>query len=54
MKDYTKQYIHKNTKTMQKTNKPQRGINDYQFYIGRNKQGSEYKIAAKFIMNYIK
>ena len=39
---------------MQKTNKTQKGINDFQFYIGTNKQASEYKIAAEFIINYIK
>ena len=53
MKDHTKQYIHKNTKNTRKTYKPQRGINDYHFYIGTNKQASEYKTAAEFIINYI-
>ena len=29
-------------------------IKDYQFYIGTNKKEAEYKIAAEFIINYIK
>ena len=35
-------------------NKPKRGIADYEFNIGTNKQATEYEIASKFIINYIK
>ena len=38
---------------MRKTNKSQKGINDFQFYIGTNQQASEYETAAEFIINYI-
>ena len=54
MKDHTRKYIHKNAENTRKTNIPRRGINDYQSYIGTNKQGSEYKTAAEFIINCIK
>ena len=36
------------------TNKQKKGINNYQFYIGTNKQASEYEAAAEFLINYIK
>ena len=34
--------------------KQKKGINDYQFYIGTNKQASEYENASEFMINYIK
>ena len=46
-----KKYVHKNKKNFRKTNKPKKGINDYQFYIGTNSQAVEYEIAAEFIIN---
>ena len=54
MKDTTKNYVQKNQKYFWRTNKPKKGINDYQFYIGTNKQAAEFEIAAEFIINYIK
>ena len=54
MKQHTKTYIHRNRKNFQKGNKARKGINDYQFYIGTNKQSAEYEIAAEFIINFIK
>ena len=54
MKEHTKKYIHNNQKNFQKGNKSKRGINNYQFYIGTNKQAAEYEIAAVFIINFIK
>ena len=54
MKEHTKKYIQRNTKNMKRTIKQKKGINDYQFYIGTNKQASEYETASKFVINYIK
>ena len=53
----TKCYVNKNGRKLQKVNKgnkPKKEIKDYQFYIETNKQATEYEIAAKFIINYIK
>ena len=54
MKEHTKKYVHRNTKNSRKTIKQKKGINDYQFYIGINKQASEYETASEFVINYIK
>ena len=54
MKDHTKNYKQKNQKNCRRTNKLEKGIKDYQFYIGTNKQAAEFEIAAEFIINYIK
>ena len=53
----TKRYGNKNGKKFRKSdkmNKPKRGIADYEFNIGTNKQAAEYEIASEFIINYIK
>ena len=53
----TERYENKNGRKFRKAikgNKPKKVIKDYQFYIGTNKQAAEYKIAAEFIINYIK
>ena len=54
MKEHTRKYVQRNTKNMEKTIKQKKGINDYQFYIGTNKQASEYETASEFVINYIK
>ena len=54
MKEHTKKYIQRNAKNMRKTIKSKKSIIDYQFYIGRNKQASEYENASEFMINYIK
>ena len=54
MKEHTKKYVQRNTKNTKKTIKQKKGINDYQFYIGTNKQASEYETASEFVINYIK
>ena len=38
MKQHTMKYVHKNQKNFQKGNKAKKGINNYQFNIGTNKQ----------------
>ena len=54
MKEHTKKYVHNNQKNFQKGNRTKKGINDYQFYIGTNKQVAEYEIVAEFIIYFIK
>ena len=54
MKEHTKKYVHNYQKNFWKGNKSKKGINDYQFYIGTNKQTAEHEIAAEFIINFIK
>ena len=54
MKEYTKKYIQRNAKNTRKTNISNKSIIDYQFYIGTNKQASEYENASDFMINYIK
>jgi len=54
MKEHTKNYVHRNTKNTRKSIKQKKTINDYQFYIGTNKQASEFENASEFIINYIK
>ena len=53
----TKHYTNRNGRKFRKSNKgnkPKKEIKDYQFYIRTSKQVAEYKIAAEFIINYIK
>ena len=38
IKEHTKKYIQKNAKNTSKTIKQKKGIMDYKFYIGTNKQ----------------
>ena len=54
MKEDTKKYEQKNIKNTRKTIKKKKGINNYQFYIGTNKQASKYETASEFVINYIK
>ena len=54
MKEHTKKYVQRGTKNTRKIMKQKKGINDYQFYIGTNKQASEYENASEFMINYIK
>ena len=54
MKEHTKKYVYYNQKNFWKGNKSKKGIYDYQFYIGANKQAAEYEIAAEFIIKFIK
>ena len=54
MKEHTRKYIQKNTRNTRKAIKQKRTINDYQFFIGTNKQASEFENASEFIINYIK
>ena len=54
MKEHTKKYIHNNPKNFWRWSKTKKGISDYQFHIGTNKEAAEYEIAAEFIINFIK
>ena len=54
MKEHTKKYVQRNTKNTKKSIKRKKGINDYLFYIGTNKQAPEYETASEFVINYIK
>ena len=54
MKEHTRKYVQRNAKNTRKTTKQKKTINDYQFYIGTNKQASEFENASEFIINYIK
>ncbi len=36
------------------TNSKKKTIEDYYFYVGSNKQASDYEIAAEYIINHIK
>ena len=51
MKEHTEKYVHNNQKNFQKENKLKKGINNYQFYIGTNKQAGKYEIAAEIIID---
>ena len=54
MKEHTQKYVQRNTKNTRKAIKQKKTINDYQFFIGTNKQASEFENASEFMINYIK
>ena len=57
MKEHTRKYVQKNTRNTRNTRKAikqKKTINNYQFFIGTNKQASEFENALEFIINYIK
>ena len=53
MKEHAKKSVHNNQKNFQRGNKTKKGINDYQFYIGTNKEAAEYEIAGEFIIDFV-
>ena len=45
---------HGNKNFYEGQNRRNRSIEDYIFYLGTNKQASDYEVSSEFILNYIK